>query len=66
LIGQYKISMEDSQNQMIGLLASEICGDAREFYEYEKNISEVKLEDVRDLAKKAKEKYSFFALVPED
>ncbi len=66
LIGQYKISMEDSQNQMIGLLASEICGDAKEFYEYEKNISEVKLEDVRDLAKKAKEKYSFFALVPED
>jgi len=64
LIGQYKISMEDSQNQMIGLLASEICGDAKEFYEYEKNISEVKLEDVRDLAKKAKEKYSFFE--PED
>jgi predicted Zn-dependent peptidase len=66
LTGQYKISMEDSQNQMIELLASEICGNAKEFYEYEKNISEVKLNDVKELAKKAKEKYSFFALVPED
>lgn len=66
LIGQYEISMEDSQNQMLGLLSSEICGNAKEFYEYEKNISEVKLNDVKELAKKAKEKYSFFALVPED
>ena len=50
--------------QMVNLLASEISGDAKEFYEYEKNISEVKLKDVKDLAKKAIEKYSFFALVP--
>ncbi len=66
LIGQYHISMEDSQDQMINLMVNEIHGNAEEFYEYEKNILKVKLEDVMDLAKKAVEKYSFFALVPED
>jgi len=66
LIGQYKISMEDSQVQMVNLLDSEISGDAMEFYEYEENILNVKLEDVKELAKKAKEKYSFFALLPKE
>ncbi len=65
LIGQYQISMEDSQDQMVNLLASEVHGNAEEFYEYEKNISEVKLKDVKFLAKKVAEgDYSFFALVP--
>jgi len=65
MIGQHQISMEDSQNQMIGLLYSEIDGDARKFYEFEKKINSIKLEDVKELAKKAVEKFSFFALVPE-
>ncbi len=65
MIGQWKIGMEDSQCQMINLLSSEIDGDAYEFYDFEKNISEVKLEDVRELAKKASEQFSFFALVPD-
>ena len=63
LIGQYNISMEDSQTQMINLLVSEIHGNAEKFYEFEKNISDVKLEDVKDLARI--KNYSFFALVPE-
>lgn len=64
LIGNYNIAMEDSQNQMASLLAFEIDGgNAEEFYEFEKNISEVKLEDVKDLSKI--KNYSFFALVPE-
>ncbi|MCK5149753.1 insulinase family protein [Candidatus Pacearchaeota archaeon] len=63
LIGNYHISMEDSQTQMINLLVSEIHGNAEEFYEFEKNISEVKLKDVKDLANI--KDYSFFALVPE-
>lgn len=63
IIGNYQISMEDSQDQMINLLGHEINGNAEDFYNFEKNISEVKLEDVKDLAK-IKE-YSFFALVPE-
>lgn len=66
IVGQYQINMEDSQGQMINLLVSEIQGNAEEFYEFEKNIKGVKLEDVKELAKKATEKFSFFALVPED
>ncbi len=64
LIGNYQISMEDSQTQMMNLLISEIQGDAKDFYEYEKNISKVKLKDVKELASRFKENHSFFALVP--
>ncbi len=63
LIGNHQISMEDSQAQMINLLSYEINGTAEDFYKFEKNISDVKLKDVKDLAKISK--YSFFALVPE-
>ena len=66
LIGNYHISMEDSQIQMINLLLEEIDGNAERFYEFEKRIKEVKLEDVKKLAEKIKPgNYSFFALVPE-
>jgi len=66
LIGNHQISMEDSQTQMINLLLHEINGDAREFYEFEKNIKGVKLKDVKEMSSGVKEKnYSFFALVPE-
>ena len=64
LIGNHQISTEDSQMQMINLLSYEIDGSARNFYNFEKNISEVKLEDVKNLAKI--KDYSFFALVPKD
>ena len=64
LIGNYHIGQEDSQIQMLNLLGSEIHGDASAFYNFEKNISAVKLKDLKELAKKASEKYSFFALVP--
>ena len=63
LIGQHQISLEDSQNQLVNLLVSEIQGNAEDFYDFEKNISKVKLEDVKDLANI--KDYSFFALVPE-
>ena len=66
MIGNYYIEMEDSQDQMIQLIFSEVDGDVRDFYEYEKRIREVGLEDVKELAKKAKEKFSFFALIPEN
>ena len=64
LIWNYHISMEDSQTQMINLLLCEIDENAEKFYEFEKNISDVKLEDVKDLAKSVGDKYSFFGLVP--
>ena len=63
IIGNYHISMEDSEKQMVKLLMYEIDGDAKEFYDFEKNIRAVKLEDVKNLAKI--KKYSFFALIPE-
>lgn len=65
LIGNYYISMEDSQMQMVSLLASEIQGNAEKFYDFEKKISQVKLDDVKKLASNVKKDYSFFALVPE-
>lgn len=63
VIGNYYISMENSESQMHQLLLSEADGNAREFYEFEKKIREVKLKDVKRLAKI--KKYSFLALVPE-
>jgi predicted Zn-dependent peptidase len=63
MIGNHRISMEDSQNQLANLLLYEIDGNAREFYDFEDNIAKVKLKDVKQLAKL--KKYSFFALVPE-
>ena len=65
LIGQWEIKMEDSQEQMVNLLVHEVCGNAYEFYEYDKNIKKVKLKDVKSMAKKVIKKHSFFALVPE-
>jgi len=66
LIGNHQISMEDSQGQMVQLLINELDTKAEDFYEYEKFISDVKLEDVKELASKVKEgSYSFFALIPE-
>ena len=62
LIGNYQIAQEDSQIQMVNLLSFELDGNAEEFYDFEKNIREVKLEDVKELAKI--KNYSFFALVP--
>lgn len=65
IVGNYYISMEDSFEQMANLLYSEMNSDGSSFYDFEKNVREVKLEDVKSLAKKASENFSFFALVPE-
>lgn len=64
LIGNYQISMEDSQQQMVNLLVYELQGNAKEFYDFEKKVLKVKLEDVKKLASEANKDYSFFALVP--
>jgi predicted Zn-dependent peptidase len=65
LIGNYQISMEDSQSQLINLIYSETVSTAEDFYNFEKNIKNVKLDEVKDLARKATEKYSLFILMPE-
>jgi len=66
MVGNYLISMEDSQDQMVNLLSFEINLDAKNFYEFEKNIRKVKLEDVKNLAKNTLKDYSFFGLLPCD
>ena len=63
MIGNYQISSEDSQIQLVNLLMYESDGNAKEFYNFEKNINAVKLKDVKDLAKM--KNYSLFVLVPE-
>jgi predicted Zn-dependent peptidase len=63
LIGNSKISREDSQGQMLDLLYNEIWNDARDSYVYESNITEVNIQDVKKLA--LFNDYSFLALVPE-
>lgn len=64
LIGNSKISREDSQGQMLDLLYHEVWDDAKNSYEYEKKIMDVKIEDVKKLA--SFDKYSFIALVPKN
>lgn len=65
IVGNYYISMENSQSQLFHLLYFEVNGDVDKFYDFEKNIRGVKLADVKVLAKKAAKDHSFFALVPE-
>jgi len=36
---------------MVNLLVNELEGDAKYFYEFEKNINSVKLSDVKEIAK---------------
>ena len=50
---------------MVNLLVNELEGDAKYFYEFEKNIRSVKLSDVKEIAKKAISNFSFLALVTE-
>jgi predicted Zn-dependent peptidase len=66
LIGNKEISMEDSQEQMVGLLFSEVQGRAEEFYEFKKNIQKVSLKDVKEIAKNASKKFAYYILEPEN
>ena len=65
IVGNLQISTEDSQTQMVSLLHYEICGDAKMFYDIEKNIRAVKIADVKKLARDAVKAHSFVSLVPE-
>jgi predicted Zn-dependent peptidase len=62
LIGLRKISKERSDSTMFDLLQEELGGNASNYYNYEENISKVKLSDVRELS--SLRGSSFVALVP--
>lgn len=64
IIGNYHISIEDSQSQMVNLLYYEIFDHIEEYKKFEKNILNVRVEDIKEITKKALENHSFFALVP--
>ncbi len=65
MIGRYQLVKESSEGWMTQLLYAENIGDVKELYNFEKNVKEIKLDDVKQMAKNAANKYSFFALVPE-
>jgi predicted Zn-dependent peptidase len=65
LIGNSKVSREDSQGQMVDLLYNAVWRDAEESYGYEKNIRRVKLSDVKRIARDSIKNHSFLALAPE-
>src|SRR3972149_351184 len=59
IIGNTMISTEDSQSQLVQLMAWELAdGNAKNFYDFEKNIRRVTLAEVKNLAKL--KNYSFF------
>ncbi len=62
LIGLREISKEKSDSTMFDLLQEELGGDATNYYNYEENVSKVKLSQVRELSKLKGN--SFVALVP--
>ncbi|MEK6859606.1 MAG: pitrilysin family protein [Nanoarchaeota archaeon] len=62
LIGLKQINKEKCDSTMVDLLSEEIGGNAENYYDYEKMINKVKLEDVRNLSKL--KGYSFVALLP--
>ncbi len=66
MLGNNKISKEDSQGQMFELIYHEAWNRAKEIYTYEKNIKKVKLSEVKLLAKQliSKKNYSFVSLIP--
>jgi predicted Zn-dependent peptidase len=63
LIGLRQVTSENSEDVMIELISEENAGNAEEYYKYEDKINNLKLEDVRKMAKL--KGYSFFALLPE-
>ncbi len=64
LIGLRKISTEESANVMNELLLNELAGKAEDYYEHEKRINAVTLEQVKKLALESVKKYSIAAIVP--
>lgn len=63
LIGLHTISKEESSEVMSELLFSELTGKAEDYYKREKNISQVKISDVKKLAKIRN--FSTASIVPE-
>ena len=64
MIGQRKINMEESLRVMQELLFGEIGDKAERYYEYEKRINAVKMEEVKRLAREMIKDYSSAVVMP--
>ena len=64
LIGQRKISSEESTKVMTELLFAEVVGKAEDYYEHDKRIQSVNLQQVKTLAGELIKKYSTAIIVP--
>lgn len=63
LIGLKEVESESSEEVMAELIYEENAGNAEEYYKFEEKIGNLKLDDIRKLAKL--KGYSFIALVPD-
>lgn len=64
LLGLRKLAAEESDNVMNQLLFAELSGKAEEYYSQEEKIKDVKLEEVKKLARELIKEYSVAAIVP--
>ena len=64
VIGLKRVVAEDSADVMNSLLFNELTGKAEEYYNYEKKIKEVSLDQVKNLAKELIKNYSTAAVTP--
>ncbi len=62
VIGNRYVESEGSNDTAVNLIMEEAAGNAKDYYEYEKNINAVTLEDIRELAKISE--YASFSLEP--
>ena len=64
LLGSRAVLSEDSNKVAVELIFEEISGDASDYYEYEKKLGLVGLDDIKKIVDAAK--FSKFSLVPEN
>jgi len=62
MIGNRHVEMEGSNETAVNLVMEEISGDANEYYDYEKKIRAVTLDDIKNLAQITE--HSSFSLGP--
>ena len=64
LIGLKKVRSEESSSVMNEIMFAELLNEAEDYYEYEKKINSVKLEQVKKIAKDLTRNYSVASIVP--
>ncbi len=65
VIGNFFVSHDDSQIALTSLIYFEIIGNAEDVLKFEENIRNVKVDDVKKMAKRIGKDYSMLTLVPE-